>query len=500
MQTLNRRLNGIDAGFLYLERKEIPLHIAGVCVFESTIPFAEFVASIDSRLHLLPRYRQIVVDPPFHVGYPTWEDDPHFDIRRHIFYNTVESPGGQAEFEALAGRILSQVMDRAKPLWDIHVIDGLEGGRGAILARVHHALADGISGESLMKIMLDITPEVPKPRRKRRFHPRPAVGNHSLVDALASGVRSSLESLIAAEAVLMDFSQSLFDSRTQDALKKFAAILPELAASSERFIFNKPCGGDRLFCWTDFPFDDVKRIREAGGGTINDVILTIVTRATARYMAHHRERVAGRFLRMVCPVSTRQQDHGQSLGNQISFLPVALPLDIKDPVELLHAVSLRTETMKNARAAHVIALLAAWLGAAPPPLQALFWDVVPQLNLPLSLFNMICTNVPGSPTPLYALGRKMVAFYPHVPTGYELGVNCAIQTYAGRVYCGLTADAHVVPDAGRLRDYILASFRELCRAAGVKTSRPRKRHVVARVPTNGAAASVPLASATVAQA
>ena len=157
-----------------------------------------------------------------------------------------------------------------------------------------------------------------------------------------------------------------------------------------------------------------------------------MTRAVARYIKLHGEPVAGRFVRMVCPVNVRRDNQGESLGNQISFLPVALPLDIRDPVQMLHAVATRTEIMKNARAAHLVTLMASWLGAAPPPLQALFWGAIPQLPLPVSLLNMICTNVPGSPTPLYAVGRKMIACYPHVPTGYELGVNCAVQSYDGQ--------------------------------------------------------------------
>ena len=464
-------MSGIDAAFLYLERKEIPLHIAGLCVFEGTIPFKEFVASIDSRLDLLPRYRQVVVEPPFHLGYPIWEDDPAFDIHRHIFQVAVDAPGGQAELEALASRILTQVMDRRKPLWDIYVIDGLAEGRGAILARVHHALADGIAGTSLMKIILDPDPEVRPIPRKRRSRPRLAHsngkgnGSSTLADSVASAVHSSLESMIMAEAVLLDFARSLFDSHTQEAMQKLLGLIPELGAASERFPFNKPCSGERTFSCTQFPFAQIGAIREAAGGTANDVILTIVTRAVSRYIELHGEPVKGRFLRMVCPVSMRHDDRGESLGNQISFLPVALPLGIKDPMAMMRAVAARTEIMKNAKAAHLVALVASWLGAAPPPLQALFWSKVPQLNLPMPLFNMICTNVPGSQTPLYALGRKMIAFYPHVPTGYELGVNCAVQSYDGQVFCGLTADTHVVPDVDRLRDYILASFQELRRAA-----------------------------------
>jgi diacylglycerol O-acyltransferase / wax synthase len=473
----SRRLSGIDAAFLYLERKEIPLNIAGVCVFDGVVPFKEFVAALDSKLHLIPRYRQVIVDPPFHIGYPTWEDDQAFRIRRHIFRARVDAPGGQAELEALSSRILSQVMDRGKPLWDIHVVEGLADGRGAIIARIHHALADGVAGTSLMKIMLDATPNGVRVIRKPRFRPQPPEPNHSVADALANAMHSSLESMIAVEAVLMDLAKSLFEERTQEALQKVIALLPELAASSDRFVFNKPCTGERKFCWTEFSLADVQGIRETSGGTVNDVILTIVTRAVAAYVKLHGEPVAGRFLRVVCPVSVRQNDQGESLGNQISFLPVALPLGIEDPIEMLHAVTLRTEIMKNARAAHLVALMAGFLGAAPPPLQAFFWGAIPQVTLPLSLLNLICTNVPGSPTALYAVGRKMIASYPHVPTGYELGVNCAVQSYNGNLYCGLTADAQVVPDAEKLRDLIQESFVGLRRAA----VKPRAK-VPAKVP------------------
>jgi diacylglycerol O-acyltransferase len=462
---LNQRLSNIDAAFLYLERKEIPLHIAGLCVFDGEIPFAGFVKSIDSKLHLLPRYRQVVVDPPFHLGYPSWEDDQRFDIRRHIFHATLEEPGGHAELEALAGRILSQVMDRGKPLWDIHVIDGLAGGRSAILARIHHSLADGVAGASIMKIILDQSPSSSAPARKPRFRPAPhSAASRSVVDALAGALRGSVENMIAAETVLLDFSRTLIDDKTRDALEKLVGLLPEIAASSERFVFNKPCSGERKFCCTEFPLAEVQAVRAAAGGTINDVILTVVTRAVSRYLRAQGEKVAGRFLRIMCPVNVRQ-DRGESLGNRITFLPVVLPLDVRNPVALLHAVAERTEIMKNARAAHAIALLGTWIGAAPPPLQALFWGAIPQVPLPVALFHMICTNVPNSPTPLYAGERRMVAFYPHVPTGYELGVNCAFQSYDGRFFCGLTADANVVPDATRLRDLVRDSFGELRRAA-----------------------------------
>jgi diacylglycerol O-acyltransferase len=471
-QPLSHRLSGTDAAFLYLERREIPLHIACVCEFDGPIPFDEFVAAIDSKLHLVPRYRQVAVAPPFNLGYPTWESDPDFDISRHIFRAQVEAPGGQKELEALSGRILSQIMDRSKPLWDLHVVDGLADGRGALIVRVHHALADGVSGASLVRVMLDPTPEGSRAIRKPRVRPPAAPPKTpSLADALASAVHSSLENLIATQQGLLGLTQSLFTDRMQNSLQSLLGLLPELASPIERLPFNRLCDGNRLFCWEGFDFMDVQAIRAVVGGKVNDVLLTVLTRALAKYAKLHGQSVDGRLVRIVCPVSIRG-DQGESLGNRITFMPVVLPMDGKDPVRMMQAVAARTEIMKNSGAAELLALAASWLGSAPPPLQAAFWGGLPFLTLPTSLFNIICTNVPGSPVPLYAVGRRMLASYPQVPTGWELGVGVAAQSYAGKLSFGLTADSHAAPDVTRLRDFIRVSFEELCRGAGIR--KPRK--------------------------
>ena len=293
-------------------------------------------------------------------------------------------------------------MDRRKPLWDIHVIEGLKGGRGALLVRVHHSLVDGVAGVGMLKAILDPSPEgstaIPKP------HPRPkqpAASSSSVMEAIGEALYSTLQSLIGAEACVLSMGHALFSERSQKGLEGLAGLLPELAASSQRLPFNKPCGGERTMCWTEVEFAEVQAVREAVGGTINDVILTVVSRAIASYVKLHKEPVKGRFARIVCPVSVRRDD-GESMGNQISFLPVALPLDVRDPVRNLGAVVSRMEIMKSTHAADLVALAASWLGAMPPPMQALFWSAIPDVSLPL--LNMICTNVPGSPVPLYALG------------------------------------------------------------------------------------------------
>jgi diacylglycerol O-acyltransferase len=329
-----------------------------------------------------------------------------------------------------------------------------------------------VAGAALLKIMFDATPEGSHPRTKppvRRL-PSPAA-DHSVVETLAGVLHSSLKNMIAAEAALVDFAQALLTDRMQAGLQGLLQLLPEWAKPVERLPFNRQCSGERKFCWTDIDFFQVKAIRERLGGTVNDVILAIVTRAVARYTRFHGQPVEGRFVRIVCPVNVREDGEQQSLGNQITFLPVVLPMGIEDPVELLHAVTARMEIMKSVRAAELVAIAGAWLAATPPPLQALFWEGIPMLPLPLPLFNLICTNIPGSPLPLYSVGRRMIASYPQVPTGHELGVGVAVQSYDGKMFFGLTADAKAASDVARLRDYIQAAFRDLSRAAGIKTTR-----------------------------
>ncbi len=406
---LSRRLSGVDAAFLYLERKEIPLNIAAVGIFDGPIPFREFVANIDSKLDLVPRYRQVAVPPPFNLGHPTWEFDPHFDITRHILRVQLDAPGGEAELQALASRLLSQMLDRGKPLWEIHVVDGLHDGRGALIVRIHHALADGVAGAALLRILFDPTPEA---SRATRPHPVPPPVEHTLAEQIAGAIQGALESAVAAEAGLLSLADGLLSDRGKGALQELTTLLPELLQPPERFAFNKPCSGDRKFCWTEIDFNEVQAIRAALGGKVNDCILSVVVRAISRYIRLHGEKVDGRFLRVVCPVNLRGDEQGESLGNRITFLPVVLPLDVRDPVEMLHAVSTRMEIMKSVRAAELVAIFASFLGTTPAPVQELFWRGLPLVPLPLPLLNVICTNVPGSPSALYTVGRRLIASYP----------------------------------------------------------------------------------------
>jgi len=472
-------MSAVDAAFLYIERKEIPLHIASVCIFDGPISYPQFVAYVNSKLHLIPRYRQIPRFSSWGLDFPIWQGDPHFDIHRHIFPVTLRAPGGEAELQALASKILGQLLDRSKPLWDVHVIDGLKDGRGALIFRVHHALADGVAGIELMKLLLEPTPDVPNSYPKPRYRrARPKNTEYTIGDSISSAINSTLGSLLEFEGGMLGFAQNLFAHNKEIPLKDLLGLLPEFTASIERLPFNKPCTGARQFCWTEFDLADVQVIRESAGGTVNDVILAVLTRALARYVKLHGQSVVDRFVRIICPVNLRQSDQANGLGNQISFLPVALPMDAHGPVRMLKAVTARTETLKRCGALGFVGVAAKWLAAAPPPLQALFWRSIPEIILPVSVLNMICTNVIGPATPLYAVGRKMLAAYPQVPTGYDLGVGCAVHSYNGKLFFGLIADTHAAPDVERLRDFLSLSFEELRQSVvRKKTRKAKSRHV-----------------------
>ncbi|MBZ5609437.1 MAG: wax ester/triacylglycerol synthase family O-acyltransferase [Acidobacteriia bacterium] len=471
------RLASEDAVFLYLERKEMPLHIGSVSVFDGPIPFEACREFIESRLPLIPRYRQRIVAPPLNVGHPTWEPDPDFDISNHVHHAQLKR-GTDAELRNFAGRLFTQMMDRSRPLWDMTIVDGLSGGRSVLISRVHHCLVDGVSGVGLLNVLLDPTLQ-PQSGHKNRYHAPPLPGpSASLVDALATSYSEMVERMLSAQAATLNIVQSLMSDQALRGLDQLLRLVPELLAPVERLPFNQACLGPRKVAWSEFSIPEVKKVREACGGTLNDVVLTVVTSAVRRYAELHGAPVKNRLLRLMVPVNLRREGEPNGLGNRVSMLPVSVPLDLRDPVKLLDAIRQRTEALKTARVADLIHLLATWVGATPAPLQALL-DPLTSL-LPVPPFNLVCTNVPGPQAPLYVLGREMLTYYPYVPIGNEMGLGCAIQSYNHKLYFGLTGDAAVVPDIDRLKRFLDQALQELRQAAGVGVAKAHRRPRPAR--------------------
>jgi diacylglycerol O-acyltransferase / wax synthase len=468
----NNRLSEGDALFLYLERQGMPLHIASVAVFDGTIPLADCMEFVSSKLPLIPRYFQRIVIPPFNLGLPAWEYYPEFDIRNHVREVTLKR-GTDADVKAAAAKILSVVMDRRHPLWDITLMQGLKGDRTAMLVRMHHCLADGIAGVGLVNALMDSEPIAQAAPQKKapRFH-RPPAGQDATfqVDGL---INSYIQRALTMQSELLDFAQRTFGGAAQGGSPSDTSQrLPEIPIPAERLPFNVVCQGPQKIAWGEIPLAEIKAVREVTETTVNDVVITVLTSALRRYAELQGAKLKGRQLRIAVPVNTRGNGKPGDLGNRISFLSVSIPLDVRNPRRLLAAVHDRIQALKNSHAAEFVGVAGSLLGMIPPALQALVGPVVSQL--PLSLCNTICTNVPGPPAPLYVLGHKILRWYPYVPIGGELGLNCAMLSYSGTAYFGFTGDAPAAPHLHRLEKFLSLSFTELQKAVGIRPPRPKR--------------------------
>jgi diacylglycerol O-acyltransferase / wax synthase len=510
----NDRLSGGDALFLHLEREGMPLNVASVNVFEGVMSLEACTKFIESKLPLIPRYRQRVVIPPFNLGLPTWEYDPNFDIGNHVHQVTLKR-GTDAELKAVAGKILSNVLDRQRPLWDFTLVHGLKGNRTGVVTRMHHCLADGLAGVALLNVLMDPSPEVhPLPKKKLRM---PAPNRKDtptlLLDGLITSSTSVAERILSAQMELLNVFQQVLaaghhseESNTHPqpgnnsavrmpSVDEFTRFMPELTASTQRLPFNIVCHGPQKFSWAEIPLADIKAVKNACGATVNDVVLTLVTSAIRRYAELRGVRIRGRLLRIVVPVSVRGKGNANDLGNRITFLPLTIPLDIRSPRKLLAAIRERIAFLRGAHVAELVGLAGSILGTIPTAAQVVVGSIANQL--PLGLANIICTNVPGPQVPLYLLGHKMLRCYPYVPIGGDLGINCAILTYNGTAYFGFTGNAQAAPDLRRLEKFVTASFAELRKAAKISPPRKRKATAQAKAATAAPAPEPPVIPAAI---
>lgn len=469
-----------DALFLYIERPGQPLSIAGVSIFEGTIPLKACRDFVESKLPLIPRYRQHVVFPPFNIGLPHWQSDPNFDIRNHIRQVTLRH-GTETQLKAIASGIVSTHLDRQRPLWDLTLVRGLEGNRTGMVARIHHCLCDGIAGVGVMNVLMDPSPVAQPVARKKqaRIVPPPRDPGAQLLDSLLKSYFHAVKGALTLHSEALTIAQEML-ANPNGPLTDLMTVMPELASPAERLPFNVVCHGPQKFGWTEIPMADIQTVRQHCGGTVNDVILTIMTAALRRYVELRGVRVKGRSVRIMIPVNVRGNGDAHDLGNRISFLPVTIPLDIRDPQRLFAFVRERTEVLKRSRAAEFVGFAGGLFATIPTPIWAAIGPVASQL--PLSLCNIICTNIPGPQVPLYLMGHKMVSWYPYVPIGGEMGLNCAILSYSGTAYFGFTCDVGAVPDPEQLEKFVAATCAELLRSSKdvkIEVAKPQPRATTA---------------------
>lgn len=462
---LTRRLSAQDAGFLYLERSNAPLHIGSLGIYEGELSYERFVQHLDARLPSIPRYRQRVAFVPFQLFHPTWEDDPDFEIRNHVHHVTLQSGGGEQQLAELAAELFARPLDRDRPLWEMFIINGLENGRSALLAKVHHCLVDGVSGIELLMATLDISPDPSPMPEPPPWDPGPLPDpNERLADAF-------WDQLSLQREALQEFVENLIDpwSRLQQTREVLDAL--DLTSTwsnqpSPETPFTVELGTERRLAFSDISFVEIREIRASLGGTVNDVVLAVLAGALRRYLILHDYDVEGLEFRVAIPVNVRVDEEQAELGNRISCMLAALPVGEPDPVKQLNIIRERLDQLKQANQAGGLAQLSRMAAYAPASIQALA-GLAPPDN---TMINLICTNVPGPMIPLYCVGRPMLAHYPLVPLSLNLGLSVGVTSYNHRLYFGLIADPNAVPDVENLKRCLDESFFELRSAAGVAPS------------------------------
>ncbi len=451
------RLGGLDATFLYLEDRSAHMHVGSVLVFEGPVPpFADLLGLIGSRLHRVPRYRQRVVFPPLAAGRPVWVDDADFDLEYHVRHTALPAPGGEEQLKKLAGRLLAQRLDRDKPLWELWLVEGLEESRFAVVAKTHHCMIDGVSGVDLAGTVLDTVPDAPR-EHAPPWTPRPApdaatLAARSLVDQLRHPldvVRAAVDESSAARQVFLELVGGL---KPLLGLSRMGRAPPSS--------LNEPIGPHRRLEMISLDLATVKRVRAALGGTVNDVLLAVVT-GGLRALLRARGEVPAADLRAMIPVSIRGEGERGTMGNQVTAIFCSLPVGEADPIARLHRIVRETKGLKESGQA-IGALALTRLGELAPPALA---AQASRLEMMASFMNVVVTNVPGPQFPLYLLGRKLLGWYPVVPLARMQTVGIALLSYDGRVGVGVLGDADRARDLPVLAAALPAALDELAATA-----------------------------------
>ncbi len=443
MQTMSP----LDASFLHVEDAVTHMHIGSVGVFEGPPPERGAVtAAVARRLPQVPRYRQKVRFVPLALGRPTWVDDPHFNLEYHVRRTALPRPGGDEELRKLVGRVMSQQLDRDKPLWEMWVVEGLEDGRWALISKTHHCMVDGVSATDLLSVILSQEREAedgdPEPWNAGPEPSSASLVAHSLTLRAASPYEAIRTVMAAARGPRRLATQAVATTR---GLVNFRPLLSPTAAAST---LNGPIGPHRRWNWARARLAEVKQIRQAHEATINDVVLAAITHGFRELLRSRDEPVDGRIIRTLVPVSVRAKDEKGVYDNKVSAMFAELPVGIDTPVARLEAIHEQMQDLKSSGQAVAAERLTALTGFAPALLLALAGRV--GTRLPQSAINTVTTNVPGPQQPLYLAGRRMLEAFPFVPLGGHVRIGIAIFSYDGGINFGVTGDFDTAPDIGVL--------------------------------------------------
>jgi len=457
------RLNPLDALFVDAEDADphTSMAIASIAVFEGPVPsHEEFLAHMAGRLARVPRYRQKLRTVPFRLGRPVWVDDLDFDLRYHVRRTALPAPGGDRELADLMGRVMSQRLDRDHPLWEYWVAEGLADGHWALISKVHHCFVDGISGTDLYRVIFDFSPEGWPPtvdERAVRAEPSPVeLAVQAVLDMVVLPAREAL----ALRGAMADPQGAI--RRAGDMARAFAKLTPALWPATGSSLSGH-IGRQRRYTWARSSLDEVKTIRQALGGTVNDVVLAAISAGFRALLLSRGEQPGPHMVRSLVPVSVRAPGAEDVYENQVSAVLADLPVHIADPVERLAAVQAELQALKTSNEAMLGQALTS-LGRYTPFPFASGW-VRLGFGLPQRDIVTVTTNVPGPQQPLYGMGRRIVEIIPYVPIATTLRTGVSIFTYCGHVTFGITGDFAANPDLDVLARGIEDGMAELLKAS-----------------------------------
>lgn len=460
-------LTGLDASFLYLETRTQHMHVASAIVLDpATAPggaltFAGMKDYIASRLHLAPLFRRRLVTVPLRLDHPVWIEDPHFDLDYHVRRAALPAPGGMAELAELMGDLMSRPLDRSRPLWETWFVEGLGEGRIAMCTKTHHAAIDGISGAELLAAVLQLAPDQEPPPPAHEWRPEREPTDAELLATAGARIAARPWMAVGAARRVIESATGVVrtnrDETTETPPAPFAAPMT---------ILNGAIGPHRRVAFASLPLPGLKAVKNRGVGTLNDVILTVVTGAVRRYLRDHGEPVDRPLVAMV-PVSTHAAPESGDSGNQVSMMLVGLPVDEEDPVERLVRVASATVGAKETHGAVGATTIQQLVELAPAGVSSLAARAYTRLggaNRHRPIWNLVVSNVPGPRIPLYWAGARVEALYPIGPVHEMVGLNVTLFSYEDAVFVGLNGDRELLTDLATLAEALGSAFAELAEA------------------------------------
>ena len=439
MQTMSP----LDASFLHIEDAVTHMHIGSVGLFEGPAPGpGEVKADVAAKLPLVPRYRQKVRFVPLALGRPTWVDDRHFNLDYHVRRTALPAPGGHTELRNLVGRVMSQQLDRNKPLWELWVAEGLDDGGWALISKTHHCMVDGVAGTDLMSVLLDSDRDAERPGTPDDWEPQPEPSSAALV-AHSLRLRAADPYEVTRTAIAAMRGPRRVARQAADATRGLVNMRNLLTPNTYSTL-NGPIGPHRTWEWARARLSDVKEIRKHHGGTINDVVLAVITNGFRELLESRGEDLSGHVIRTLVPVSVRAENERGVASNKVSAMFAELPVHIEDPALRVQSLHDQMQDLKHSGQAVAAERLTAMGGFAPGMLLALGGRVA--TRLPQSSVNTVTTNVPGPQHPLYLAGRRMLEAFPFVPLGGHVRVGIAIFSYDGGINFGVTGDLDTADD------------------------------------------------------